>query len=180
VSEGAAVGLIVAGIFFAVVILPLLWYVLVWRRPQSPQGQHYAIPAPIIDQLTKRIADLEEQVMTANRAAQKERDLCEQRMSSLMREIGRLTLKLSELEVHSDFSGHSGSRIYTKMIDSMGETDIRALAFGMDIDYDSLDGDNAHARALDLVVRCKRMSRMEELTYRLRQARPEIDWPEPS
>lgn len=196
-NEATMLVVVLVGCFLALGAIPIVAFVLMWRTPApSPvTPTQYVLDAPIVEQLSKRISDLERQQYDAQDAHERrieelqqraneqmlaERAECDRRVDMLMREIARLTLKLEELEPRaSQEQGdyHLGSRLFGLMADSLGADEIQILAFDLGYDYENLRGETAHMKAMQMILKAGREDRLPEMVRRLKNNRPDVDWP---
>lgn len=195
-SEATAVLLILGGCLFALGAIPVVAFVLLWRAPSAGKltPTAYVMNAPVIEQLTKRISDLERQQIETQRAHEErleemrreaegrmaqERAECDRRVDMLMREIARLTLKLEEMGDRrgDDARSHLGSRLFGLISDSLGADEIQILTFDMGYDYENLRGETAHMKAMQMILKAGREDRLPEMVRRLKEKRPDVAWP---
>lgn len=173
-------------LFFGLVGAVMIWAVLFWRRPPIAGG---AAPSQVLDtaviaHLTRRMSELELQLREAGEQAQemvkRERADCDRRIELLMGEIARLALKVAALERENGGTavkaGHS--QLYKLMVDRLSEGEIQTAAFHLNIDYDALNGDNGHAKALHLILHVRRLERLADLVALLKRERPDVGWPD--
>jgi hypothetical protein len=62
------------------------------------------------------------------------------------------------------------------MLKTLDDEELADLCFDMDIDRDSLRGENKNSRIRELILLCERNGRLPELLEHCRQMRPHIDW----
>lgn len=65
-----------------------------------------------------------------------------------------------------------------ELIESFNLNELNALSFFLGIDWEELKGDTKSTKAISLILYIARNGRLHELVERLRQERPEGNWPE--
>lgn len=67
-------------------------------------------------------------------------------------------------------------RLRDLLLQAFNLDELKDLCFELDIDYDDLSGENRSAKARELVARCRRTGRLEDLLAAAERARPKLDW----
>jgi hypothetical protein len=166
--------------------VPLLVYVALWPQPRgnatAAKVDTAVFDTAVVAQLARRIGDLEDEVRRAEAHTKElldgERRACDERLETLMRQLLRMTLRLEALD-GGKRPEEAAVRLYDMLVDRVGEDELRLLAFDVGVEYESLTGDNAHARALSMVVRMKRENRLPQMIECLQKRRPDVVWPLP-
>lgn len=63
------------------------------------------------------------------------------------------------------------------MIDEhFNKSELQTLCFDMDVDYDSLNGENKSDKARELVAYCERRQIVPDLVAKCKELRPNVSW----
>ena len=124
---------------------------------------------------TKTVANLIQRVGELETQLESERQACAERVQSVMRQMLKANMRLDMLD-GGEVDNAGEVRLYNEIIDHLGEDEIRLLAFDMHVHYEAFSGDNAHARALSMIVQMKREGRVGDMVKALQARRPDVQW----
>ncbi len=83
-----------------------------------------------------------------------------------------LTLSVENLSMPSV----SRAELRRKMATGFNLSDLENLCFDMEIDYQSLRGEDKESKTRELISYCERNGRVNELVKNCRELRPNVDW----
>lgn len=79
-------------------------------------------------------------------------------------------------EGHGELAEMDGAQLHQLISTHFDIEELRTLCFDMNIDYDTLRGEGKDAKARELIMQCRRNSRIAELVARLGALRPNVAW----
>ena len=134
----------------------------------APRLQPHGVSTKTVSNLIQRVGELETQLET-------ERQACSERIQAVMRQMLRTGIRLDMLDGGEEADG-GAVHLYNEMVNHLSENEIQLLAFDMNVNYESFGGDNAHAKALNMIIGMKRAGRVDDMIRHLNSRRADVNW----
>lgn len=108
-----------------------------------------------------------------------EREMLQRKIWELELRIAVMAERLRMAGVDMDVESTAAGRMamYREMVDSLGESEIRTIVFGMGLDWEQLSGDSVRDKTRELIIATERHGRMAELRAQCIMSNPQGDWP---
>lgn len=108
-----------------------------------------------------------------------ERELLQRKIWELELRIAVMAERLRIAGVDMDVESTAAGRMamYREMVDSLGESEIRTIVFGMGLDWEQLSGESVRDKTRELIIATERHGRMAELRAQCVMSNPSGDWP---
>lgn len=109
----------------------------------------------------KKDAPTEQKIDQQTKKLAKETELL-----TLRAEVKRLTKELADYE----------TKLHKQLSSTFNRSELKALCFSLNIDYENLSGENKDDKARELILHCRRYNHTAELLERCRELRPALLW----
>jgi hypothetical protein len=168
-------------VFLGVLLFVLGVIVWVQARPTvAPLPDEFARTFIETQRKMNHLFDEREQVTKIKIAnMMEERELLQRKVWELELRIAVMVERLRVVGVDMDVEHTAAGRmaIYKQMVESLGESEIRTIVFGMGLDWESLSGDSVRDKTRELIINTERHGRMAELRRYCQETNPEVTWP---
>jgi len=81
-----------------------------------------------------------------------------------------------EIKLEDNVLYMSREKIRQNLTNYFNESELQALCFNLNIDFDDIPGNNKEAKARELIIYCERAGKLQELLLRCKELRSNADW----